>query len=66
MPPRNHNTWLKQPKVESISSEIYNSHAIYVEEQQKIFSEVWVPMCHISEFLSLAILELHLLLVLVL
>ena len=49
MPPRNHKAWLKQPKVESISSEIYNSHAIYVEEQQRIFSEVWVPMCHISE-----------------
>ena len=49
MAPRNHKNWLKQPKIESVSSEIYNSHAIYVEEQEKIFSEVWVPMCHISE-----------------
>ena len=26
MPPRNHVNWLKQPKVEHISSEIYSSH----------------------------------------
>ena len=49
MPPRNHSQWLKQPKVEHISSEAYNSHYLYEQEQELIFSKVWVPMCHISE-----------------
>ena len=49
MPPRNHKQWMKAPKVEHISSEIYSSHDIYKQEQENIFSKVWVPMCHISE-----------------
>ena len=49
MPPRNHNQWQKQPKVESISSEIYNSFNIFKQEQEDIFSKVWVPVCHMSE-----------------
>ena len=49
MPPRNHKTWLKQPKVESVSSEIYSSYDIFKQEQQDIFSKVWVPVCHMSE-----------------
>jgi len=49
MAPRNHSQWLKQPKVESISSEIYNSFDIYKQEQEDIFSKVWVPVCHMSE-----------------
>lgn len=49
MAPRNHKTWLKKPKVEYISSEIYHSHAIYKQEQEDIFSKVWVPVCHMSE-----------------
>jgi len=49
MPPRNHSQWLKTPKVEHISSEIYSSHAIYKQEQEDIFSKVWVPVCHMSE-----------------
>ena len=49
MPPRNHSQWLKKPKVEYISSECYNTHSIYLREQEEIFSKVWVPMCHISE-----------------
>ena len=49
MPPRNHRDWTKTPKVEHISSSIYSSHDIYKQEQENIFSKVWVPMCHISE-----------------
>ena len=49
MPPRNHSQWLKQPKVEHISSDIYSSFEIYKHEQEMIFSKVWIPMCHISE-----------------
>ena len=49
MPPRNHKTWLKTPKVEHISSEIYSSYEVYKQEQENIFSKVWVPMCHLSE-----------------
>jgi len=53
MPPRNHAQWLKQPKVEYISSECYNNHAVYLAEQEMIFSKVWVPMCHLSEMYEL-------------
>ena len=49
MPPRNHSQWLKQPKVEHISSDIYSSFEIYRQEQEHIFSKVWIPMCHIRE-----------------
>ena len=49
MPPRNHQNWLKQPNIESVSSEIYSSQKIFNEEIESIFSKVWVPVCHISE-----------------
>ena len=49
MPPRNHKNWIKTPNVEYISSECYNNKDIFEQEQEQIFSKVWVPMCHISE-----------------
>tara|TARA_Y100001937_G_scaffold109205_1_gene153634 strand:- start:1887 stop:2960 length:1074 start_codon:yes stop_codon:yes gene_type:complete len=49
MPPRNHKDWLKKPKVEYVSSEIYSSFEIYEQEKEMIFSKVWVPVCHVSE-----------------
>ena len=49
MPPRNHKNWTKEPNVEYISSECYNNAEIFAQEQEQIFSKVWVPMCHISE-----------------
>ena len=49
MPPRNHKSWLAQPNIESISSSAYNSPEIFAQEQERIFSKVWVPICHISE-----------------
>jgi len=49
MPPRNHKNWLAQPNVESISSTAYNDPEVFAQEQEHIFSKVWVPMCHISE-----------------
>ena len=47
MAPRNHKNWTATPKVEYISSDVYNSHYLYEQEQEQIFSKVWVPMCHI-------------------
>ncbi len=49
MPPRNHKDWIKKPKVEYINSLIYSDYSLYEQEQENIFSKVWVPMCHISE-----------------
>ena len=49
MPPRNHKNWTKRPNVEYISSECYNNAEIFAQEQEQIFSKVWIPMCHISE-----------------
>ena len=49
MPPRNHKSWLAQPNIESISSSAYNDPEIFAQEQEQIFSKVWVPMCHKSE-----------------
>ena len=39
MPLRNHVNWLKQPKVEHISSEIYSSQELFEQEQRDIFSK---------------------------
>ena len=49
MPPRNHKDWTKTPKVEYINSLIYSDEILFEQEQQNIFSKVWVPMCHMSE-----------------
>ena len=42
MPPRNHNNWIKTPKVEYISSECYNNYEIFKQEQEDIFAKVLV------------------------
>ena len=49
LPPRNHKKWLETPKIEYISSECYNNAEVFAQEQENIFSKVWIPMCHISE-----------------
>jgi len=49
MPPRNHKDWIKKPNVEYVNSLIYSDRSLYEQEQENIFSKVWVPMCHISE-----------------
>jgi len=49
MPPRNHKQWRTKPSVEYVSSYIYSDQDLYEQEMEKIFSKVWVPMCHISE-----------------
>ena len=49
MPPRNHKQWSSAPQVEAISSRAYNNYEVYKQEQELIFSKVWIPMCHISE-----------------
>jgi methanesulfonate monooxygenase large subunit len=49
MAPRNHKQWKSVPNVEYISSECYNNNSIFQQEQELIFSKVWIPMCHISE-----------------
>ncbi len=52
MPPRNHKDWVKQPKVEYISSKVYSDWDLYNQELESIFSKVWVPVCHESELLG--------------
>ena len=42
MPPRNHTTWLKKPKVEAITSKCYNNFEVYEQEIERIFSKVWI------------------------
>jgi len=49
MAPRNHQKWTATPKVEAILSTAYNSAEVFEQEQENIFSKVWVPMCHMSE-----------------
>ena len=49
MPPRNHKQWSSVPQIEAISSRAYNNYEIHQQEQELIFSKVWIPMCHISE-----------------
>jgi methanesulfonate monooxygenase large subunit len=49
MAPRNHKDWTKPPKVEYINSLIYSDQSLFEQEQENIFSKVWVPMCHLSE-----------------
>ena len=53
MPARNHKNWLKKPNVVSITSLAYNNIEIFEQEQEQIFSKVWVPMCHISEMYNI-------------
>ena len=49
MAPRNHKDWTKAPKVEYINSLIYSDQSLFEQEQENIFSKVWVPVCHMSE-----------------
>ena len=41
MPPRNHKNWLKEPAVEYISSECYNNHKIFEQEQKESSLSWW-------------------------
>ena len=52
MPPRNHKNWIKQPKIEYISSKLYSDWDLYSQELDNIFSKVWVPVCHESELMG--------------
>ena len=47
MAPRNHKDWLKQPKMDYISSECYNNYEIFQEEQKEIFLK---SGSHVSHF----------------
>ena len=49
MPPRNHKDWLKKPNIEYVNSLIYSDYGLYEQEIEKIFSKVWIPVCHESE-----------------
>ena len=49
MAPRNHKQWKSVPNVEYISSECYNNYEIFQQEQEEIFSKVWIPVFHKSE-----------------
>ena len=53
MPARNHTKWKQVPGQlkagEYVSSKIYSDEKIFKQEMKKIFSKVWVPVCHESE-----------------
>ena len=52
MPARNHNQWLARPKLEAgewIDSRVYSDQKIFDDELERIFKNVWVPICHESE-----------------
>ena len=53
MPARNHTKWKQVPGQlevgEYVSSKIYSDKNIFKQEISKIFSKVWVPVCHESE-----------------
>jgi len=49
MPARKHTQWLSQPTIEYVDSRIYSDWDIFHEEQEKIFSKCWMPLCHESE-----------------
>ena len=52
MPARNHKNWIKKPDVEYVDSRIYSEWEIFHEEQEKIFSKCWIPVCHESELVN--------------
>ena len=53
MPARNYKQWNRVPgKINSgeyVDSRIYSEKKIFDEEIEKIFSKVWIPVCHESE-----------------
>lgn len=53
MPARNHTKWNEIPgqikSGEYVDSRIYSDPEIFKQEIKKIFSKVWVPVCHESE-----------------
>ena len=51
MPAKNHKQW-KVPAFEQgdyVDSRIYSDQEIFDEEMEKIFKQVWIPVCHESE-----------------
>ena len=49
MPARNHKQWTANPPLkdgEWINSRIYSDPEIAQEENEKIFKNMWVPVCH--------------------
>ena len=51
MSAKNHKQW-KIPAFEQgdyVDSRIYSDQAIFDEELEKIFKQVWIPVCHESE-----------------
>jgi methanesulfonate monooxygenase large subunit len=51
MPAKNHKQW-KIPAFEEgdyVDSRIYSDQEIFDEEMEKIFKQVWIPVCHESE-----------------
>ena len=52
MPARNHRQWTEPPPLqigEWVDSRIYSDPDIFEEELEKIFKQVWIPVCHESE-----------------
>ena len=52
MPARNHEQWTAPPKLKAgewVDSRIYSDPEIFQEELEKIWSKVWIPVCHESE-----------------
>ena len=53
MPAKNHAKWSEVPgqlkSGEYVNSKIYSDENIFKEEMKKIFSKVWIPVCHESE-----------------
>ena len=53
MAAKNHKQWMRNPNLadnEWIDSRMYSDQNIHDQEQENIFSKVWIPICHESEF----------------
>jgi methanesulfonate monooxygenase large subunit len=52
MAARNHDQWMSKPPLQEgewIDSRVYTDYEIFEEENEKIFKNTWVPVCHESE-----------------
>ena len=52
MPSRNEQKWMKPPALkgdEWVDSRIYTDPEIFEDEMEKIWSKIWLPLCHESE-----------------
>lgn len=52
MAARNHDQWMSTPPLQQgewIDSRVYTDYEIFEEENEKIFKNTWVPVCHESE-----------------